>query len=55
MKKFIEKVTDFIVMIFPLLMVLAILAVCLFVSKVMFEAIVNSNMPDWLKYILLKG
>ena len=55
MKKIIEKVRGFIAMILPLLVVIVIIAVCLFLSKTIFEAIVNSNMPDWLKYILLKG
>lgn len=54
MKKFIKKVTDFIVMIFPFLVGAVIVVFCLFLSKVLFEAIVNSNMPDWLKYVLLK-
>lgn len=54
MKKFVEWVTNFIVVMFPFLMVIVILAVCLFLSKTIFEAIINSDMPDWLKYVLLK-
>lgn len=38
----------------PILGMVAVVIVALFLSKTIFEAVINSDMPDWLKYILLK-
>lgn len=50
MKKFKRFITDFA----PILIGLLFTFVAIWLSKTIFEAIINSNMPDWLKYILLK-
>ncbi len=35
-------------------LMLAVIAICLLISKVWFEAIMQSGLPMWLKYILLR-
>ena len=50
MKKFKRFITDFA----PILIGLLLTFFTLWLSKTIFEAIINSNMPDWVKYILLK-
>ena len=36
------------------LVMIITVVLCLFISKWLFEVIYNSDMPTWLKYILLK-
>ena len=36
------------------LVMVAVLAIALFLDKWTFEAVYNSDMPDWLKYVLLR-
>ena len=45
---------EVLVTIMSYLIAIVIVGACIFISKILFEAIINSNMPDWLKYILLK-
>lgn len=36
------------------LFIIGITVGCIFLGKWFFELIINSDMPDWLKYMLLK-
>ena len=37
-----------------ILFYIGVAAGCIFLGKWVFEIIINSDMPDWLKYMLLK-
>ena len=47
-----KKVLSFIL---ETIITIAIIAVLMWLSKVIFEAVYYSDMPMWIKYILLKG
>lgn len=39
--------------ILPWIVFIAIIVFSLWLSKTIFETVINSDMPDWLKYVLL--
>ena len=47
------KKSNFVGLIIWVVMIITFI-LCLMISKWLFEAIYNSDMPTWLKYILLK-
>ena len=46
-----KKIREKLIMV---LMYIVILAAVLFISKWIFEAVYYSDMPEWLKYVLLR-
>lgn len=36
------------------LCIIAIIVFCILTDKVLFETVMHSNMPDWLKWIILR-
>lgn len=40
--------------ILPWIVIIAIAFFSIWLTKTIFETVINSDMPDWLKYILLK-
>lgn len=44
----------FLYILLNILVTVAVIAICLITSRALYNEVINSNMPDWLKYVILK-
>lgn len=46
---------SFLKMLMNIVVCVLFIVACLLISKLIFETVVNSDMPDWLKYVILRS